>query len=114
MKPAYLFFTLFIICHADIFSQDNHYWTQQFGARASARGGAFVAGADKNTAVYYNPAALCLINQSSLCVNATLYKTQRTFIKKGIGDNINLRSMSYNYYPQGISGMPESKKKNIP
>mgnify|MGYP006283677113 CR=1 FL=1 len=92
--------------------QDNHYWSQQFGARASARSGAFVAGVDNNSAVFYNPAAIAFIEQASLSVNATLYKAQRTFIRNGIGDDLNLRSMSYNYYPQLISGMIKMKKQS--
>ncbi len=111
MKKNLLIAFLFLLV-SSLFSQDNHYWTQQFGARASARSGAFVAGVDNNSAVYYNPAAIAFIEQASLSVNATLYKAQRTFIRDGLGEDLNLRSMSYNYYPQLISGMIRLKEKS--
>ncbi|MDZ7742261.1 MAG: hypothetical protein U5Q03_11035 [Bacteroidota bacterium] len=112
MKSYHIILFVLVLFSAEVWCQDSHYWTQQFGARASARGGAFVAGADNNSAVFYNPAALAFIDQASLSVNATLYKAQRTFIRNGLGDDHNLRSMSYNYYPQLISGMIETGKQN--
>ncbi len=48
------------------------YYFADSGARAIARGGAFVAGADDLTAQYYNPAALTRVEHSMLSVNGWL------------------------------------------
>ena len=36
-------------------AQDDHYWSQQYGAESTLMGGAMVGGAGDNSAVYYNP-----------------------------------------------------------
>jgi hypothetical protein len=86
-------------------AQDDHYWSRQYGAVSTFMGGAMVGGVSDNSAVYYNPAALAFITNSSLSVDANVYRMDRILIKDGGGTGINLNSAQMSVFPQIISGM---------
>lgn len=99
---------LFLFCFAiltQIQAQDTHYWTNQFGARASLLGGAVIAGLDDNSAVYYNPANLAFIKQSTVSLNTSVYKYTDLYIGNGGGTNVDLNSQRISLYQQMISGL---------
>ncbi len=87
------------------FSQDYHYWSEQFGANSTLLGGSVIAGGNDNSSVYYNPASLGFIHESSISVDATIYKAQSTKIKNAIGSGEDVNYNRYAYYPQMLSGM---------
>ena len=62
------------LCAGALAAQDNHYWTHQFGTRASLMGGAMIGGVDDTSAVYYNPGRLGWITNDSLKVSANGYQ----------------------------------------
>jgi hypothetical protein len=86
-------------------SQDDHYWSQQYGAESTLLGGAMVGGAGDNSAVYYNPGALAFITNPSLSIDANVYRMDKTLITDGAGKGVNLNSAQISIYPQIISGM---------
>ena len=86
-------------------AQDDHYWSQQYGAESTLLGGAMVGGASDNSAVYYNPGALAFISNPSLSIDANVYRMDRTLISDGAGNGVNLNSAQISIYPQIISGM---------
>ena len=86
-------------------SQENHYWSQQFGAVSSLMGGAMIAGVRDNSAAYYNPGALSFVEYANLSVDANIYKLDKILITDGAGSGINLNSAQLNIYPQIIAGM---------
>ena len=86
-------------------AQDDHYWSQQYGAESTLLGGAMVGGASDNSAVYYNPGALAFITNPSLSIDANVYRMDKTLISDGAGNGINLNSAQISIYPQIISGM---------
>jgi hypothetical protein len=87
------------------FSQENHYWSQQFGAIGSLTGGAMIAGVRDNSAAYYNPGALSFIDYPNLSVDANIYKLDQIYVVDGAGDGSNLNSAQMNIYPQILAGM---------
>ncbi len=64
-------------------SQDNHYWTQQYGAAGTLMGGAMTAGVTDNSAIYYNPGVLSFIDNLSLSVDANVYKMDKILVADG-------------------------------
>ena len=89
----------------NIIAQDDHYWAQQYGALSTLMGGAVVSGVNDNSAVYYNPAALAMIDNPSLSIDANVYRIDKILIRNGAGDGVNLNSSQLSVYPQIISGM---------
>ncbi len=87
------------------FSQENHYWSQQFGAANTLMGNAVIAGVRDNGAAFYNPGALSFTEYPNLSVDGNVYKLDKIVISDGAGSGINLNSAQMNIYPQILSGM---------
>lgn len=95
-------------------TQENHYWTQQYGGRSALMGGAAIAGANDNSAIFYNPSLLPLIEKKELSVSANIYRAEFLTLENGAGKNLPLISNQYGTYPQIISGIVFFKKnKNL-
>jgi hypothetical protein len=86
-------------------AQDNHYWSQQYGAESTLLGGAMTGGITDNSAVYYNPGAIAFISNPSLSVDANVYRIDKIMISDGAGKGMNLNSAQISIYPQIIAGM---------
>jgi hypothetical protein len=86
-------------------AQDNHYWTHQFGTRASLMGGACVGGVNDTSAVYYNPGRLGWIANDSLKVSADAYQLSTLTVKDGAGKGQNLTSTEGDIIPLAGSGV---------
>ncbi len=56
--------------------QDNQYWTQQHGARATLMGGATVANADDQAVLFYNPAAVRRVKGAGITTSANYFYQQ--------------------------------------
>ena len=100
-----IIFSLLFIDINPAYGQDDHYWSQQYGAESTLLGGAMVGGASDNSAVYYNPGALAFISNPSLSIDANVYRMDKTLISDGAGNGLNLNSAQISIYPQIISGM---------
>jgi hypothetical protein len=74
-------------------AQDTHYWTNQYGDRATLLGGAVVGSAVDLSAVYYNPGALSLIENPDLIAATKVFEWARVTAEGGgdigakLGDN---------------------------
>ena len=88
-----------------LMGQDTHYWTNQYGARAALLGGAVIAGSDDNSAVYYNPANLAFIQESTVSLNTSVYRYSDLYWGNGAGTDVNLHSQRISLYQQMISGL---------
>jgi hypothetical protein len=51
-------------------AQDNQYWTQQHGARATLMGGAASASTDDQAVLFYNPAAARMVKNTGITASA--------------------------------------------
>lgn len=117
MRCQYFYLLLFSLHLCLIFkgfSQENHYWTQQYGGRSALMGGAAVAGANDNSAIFYNPSILPMIEKKELSVSANIYRAEFLNLEHGAGKNLALISNQYGTYPQIISGIVFFRKnKNL-
>lgn len=100
-----LLFSCVLVLVKTAAGQDDHYWSQQFGAVSTSMGGAVVGGVRDNSAIFYNPGAQAFIDNPSLSVDADLYKIDRLMIRNGAGENVNLNSLEYSIYPQIVAGL---------
>jgi hypothetical protein len=102
--------SIFISPAVPILAQDDHYWSQQYGAVSTLLGGAMVGGVSDNSAVYYNPGALAFISNPNLSVDANVYRMDKILISDGAGNGMNLNSAQISIYPQIITGMLKLSK----
>lgn len=101
----YIIFLIFLMIFSQpVFSQDHHYWSQQFGSRSALMSGVVVGGVRDTSAGYYNPGALGFINKPSLSVSANAYQLERLSIDNGIGTGTSLDSDKISIIPLLASG----------
>lgn len=95
-------------------AQDNQYWTQQHGARATLMGGAAVANADDQAVLFYNPAAVRRVKSAGITTSANYFYWQWLKAKdlSGLGlqvsdDNVDVvpRMMVGSFDPWGSEGI---------
>lgn len=103
--------TAFTLCISSLLTaQDYHYWSDQFGIKPSALGGAVTAGMDDHAMVYYNPAAMSEIQHPSLSVSVNAYQ-YNTFTKKNaIGPGQDVSSSGFSTLPNLLAGIYLLKK----
>ena len=108
IKPINYFFVLLQAVFFNLTltqAQDNHYWSQQYGAESTLLGGAMTGGVTDNSAVFYNPGVIAFITNPSLSVDANVYRIDKILISDGAGKGMNLNSAQISVYPQIIAGM---------
>ncbi len=93
-------------------AQDAHYWTEQFGTRASLLGGAATAGLGDNATVYYNPAAMAFVNNPNLSITVNAYKLRINKVSDALGKDLNLKETEFATFPSVIAGILEHKRND--
>ncbi|WP_228850388.1 hypothetical protein [Aegicerativicinus sediminis] len=105
-------FLCFIFLSPDsLIAQDTHYWSQQFGTRTALLSGAVIGGADDNTMIYYNPAGLANLENSTISVNANAYRIENIKIFNALGDEADFKSSNLGSVPLLASGMINLKNE---
>lgn len=94
-----------------LYAQESHYEVNQIGSRSSLLAGAVVSSVRDNSAIYYNPAGLSFIDNSSLSVMGDFYYYDYLQIKNALGDDISIYSHSADAIPQIFSGIYKNKEK---
>jgi hypothetical protein len=105
MNRSSIITVILLIASFPLFSQVDHYWTQQFGASSTLTGGAMVAGVRDNSATFYNPGGLAFVEFPNLSIDANLYKLDKLKITDGAGSGVNLNMAQMTIYPQILAGM---------
>ena len=104
-KPVTLVaFLIVSFFSAGTVSQENHYWTNQFGARSALMSGAVVGGVRDTSAGFYNPGALGFLNSATFSVTGNAYQLELIEISNGVGTGENVDSTETNIIPALISG----------
>lgn len=113
MSTNFLFFIILFAALNPIFAQDNHYNSQQFGARAGLLGGSVIGGLEDNSSMYYNPGAMVFAESNNLTIHTNIHSVEYVLMKNGLGENVESFSLRYIPLPQEISaivtGNPQKK-----
>ena len=105
MKTNPLAILIFALCAMSVQGQDSHYWTQQFGTRTALMSGAVLGGADDNTMIYYNPAGLGFLDESSISINANAYRVENINVENALGNAADFKSNKLGSVPLLAGGM---------
>ncbi len=95
---------LVLMISSNVFSQEYHYWSNQFGSRSALMSGAVVGGVRDTSAGFYNPGALGFIKNSTFSVSANGYQLESVSIQNGGGTGENPSSLATNIIPLLLSG----------
>ncbi len=74
-------FVILLVLSNNAFSQEFHYWTNQFGSRSALMSGAVVGGVRDTSAGFYNPGALGFVKASTFSVSANGYQLESVSVK---------------------------------
>jgi hypothetical protein len=110
MKKPFLLFTT-ILFFLSVSSQENNYWSTQYGAKSNLLGGASVATFVDDGAIFYNPAALAFKDSSHISVAASAFQFEMTKVKNGMGTDLDLHDINYDVAPQLVGGNLKISKK---
>ncbi len=87
-----------------LFSQNGHFWTQQYGTRSMLLSGSVIGGVEDLGAVYYNPARLGLIENPAFLISADVYQWNTLKMENALGDNNSLSSSEFDGVPSLAAG----------
>ncbi len=85
-------------------AQDTHYWTHQYGTRATLLGGAVIGSVLDLSATYYNPGMLPLIDNPALILGARVIEFTNIDIPNGGGNGVNLDNENVTMAPSLLAG----------
>src|ERR1043165_3175996 len=88
----------------------DHYWSQQYGGKATLTGGTEVAGSTDNSAIYYNPGAVGFVDSTRITASTYIYGFEYILLKNGAGNGVALKNLHANILPQLLAGGITIKK----
>ena len=110
MKKTFTCLLLFLGCCYSLFSQESHYWTTEQGAYAALIGGAAVADATDQGAVFYNPGFAPFLDSSGISANSSTAFIHILNIENGAGTNLDLKHNGFDFIPQNLTGVVKRPK----
>lgn len=90
-------------------AQDNQYWTQQNGARATLMGGAASASTDDQAVLFYNPAAARRVKSTGITASANFMYMQWLRVKDLNGLGLDAKESASNNAPKLLVGSFDPK-----
>ncbi|WP_430816011.1 hypothetical protein [Carboxylicivirga sp. RSCT41] len=67
-------FLLFVLSVSQVFAQDAHYWTEQYGTNSMLLSNSVTGSVEDLGAVFYNPARLSLIKDNAFIISGKVYQ----------------------------------------
>jgi len=102
--PVFLSLSIICLCPRSTKAQDAHYWTHQYGTRATLLGGAVVGSVLDLSGTYYNPGVLSLIEDPDTFIAAKVFQYPRITLEDfGKKDN-NLNTSTVGPAPTLVAG----------
>jgi len=85
-------------------SQDSHYWTSQYGTRATLLGGAVIGSVLDLSGTYYNPGGMSLIKEPDTLMATKVLQYPRVTLAGGEAASVPLHTSSLSPAPSLIAG----------
>jgi hypothetical protein len=114
MQRSLLLLPVLLLLRHSSFSQDAHYWSNNYGPGVFLTPGSVIASNRDSGVLFYNPALLSLSNKNRIAISsisANIYQLETINIKNGAGTGKHLRSRSVRIVPQMLSGSISLGKK---
>lgn len=87
-----------------LFAQDSHYWTNQYGTRATLLGGAVIGSVLDLSGTFYNPGGLSLIEKPQTLMAAKVLQYPRVSVAGASEGSVGLKSSNPGPAPSLIAG----------
>jgi len=104
MKRIRAFGVAAIFITVNLYGQDSHYWTQQYGTKSMLLSGSVIGGVEDLGAVYYNPARLSVITGTSFLLSANVYELNSIKVADAFGSSKNASSTTFRGVPTLAAG----------
>ena len=85
-------------------SQDSHYWTNQYGSRATLLGGAVIGSVLDLSGTYYNPGGMSLVEKAHTLMAANVFQYPRVILARNVPGSITLNRFSPGPAPVLLAG----------
>lgn len=95
---------VFILLSSKPYAQNGHYWTETYGTRSMLLNGVVIGSVEDLGAVFYNPARISQFSSPAFVISGQVYQYNRTTIKNGLGDGLDLEKSGFGGVPSLVSG----------
>ena len=85
-------------------AQDAHYWTQQFGPRASLLSGAVIGSIADISGTFYNPGSLALAKTLPFALSTDVYEVEKIRLEDGAGAGVDPSTTRSGVRPSLLAG----------
>lgn len=93
-----------VLAAGPLWSQDSHYWTEQFGNRSRLLGGSVIGGGSDISVVYYNPGALALMANPEILLAGNVFEVRNVSADPASPDVKGASSTSLSLSPSLFAG----------
>jgi hypothetical protein len=104
LAGAAVFFVL-LIGARESRAQDSHYWSLQFGPRASLLGGAVIGSISDVSGTFYNPGALSVASDLSFALSLSVFERSSFRLEDGAGEGVDLGATRSGLRPSMVAGV---------
>ncbi len=103
-KSILIAIILFIAPIFLVYSQDGHYWSENYGNRSMLLSGTVNASVEDLGAVFYNPGRLGLIDNPAFAISAKVYEFKKVKVKDGVDEGVDLNKSNFGGAPSLAAG----------